>query len=53
MATRKRKIKRLTKEQKKAVWDTPKENAGAGWHSIYDDPNRHDPRTLERGNQEE
>ena len=31
-AKRKR-IKHLTPEQKKAVWAKPEANAGAGWHS--------------------
>lgn len=26
-------VKKLTPEQKRAVWSPPKSNAGAGWHS--------------------
>ena len=43
----KRKIKRLTAEQKRAVWAPSEANAGAGWHS--DHSNDADPRNLERG----
>ena len=48
-AKRKR-IKRLTPEQKKAVWAKPEANAGAGWHSDYE--NTRDPRALEIGRKE-
>ncbi len=37
----KRKIVKLTPEQKKLVWAVPKENAGAGWTSKR--PNPRDP----------
>ncbi len=45
-----KRCKRLTPEQKKAVWAKPKANAGAGWHSDLE--NRRDPRTLELGDEE-
>ena len=47
MGERKRKkCLKLTREQKKLVWQPPKENAGAGWQSRWEkkqDPRFHPP----------
>ena len=45
--TKRKKIKRLTPEQKKAIWKPSEANAGAGWEPKY----RHniDPRNAELG----
>jgi hypothetical protein len=39
--------KKLTREQKKAIWSKPESNAGVGWHSDYE--NNTDPREYEEG----
>jgi hypothetical protein len=46
--TGKRKRKKLTKEQKKAIWEPSKANAGAGWDPRWDS-NSHDPIQYETG----
>jgi hypothetical protein len=38
MTKKKPKRKKLTKEEKKAVWAKPTSNAGAGWKSEATDP---------------
>jgi len=47
MKKSRKRIKRLTPERKKAVWEKPKTNAGAGWQSFRDATNPliidHDP----------
>lgn len=45
----KRKIKRLTAEQKRAVWAPSETNAGAGWNSRHS--NDADPRNFEQGSE--
>ena len=40
---------KLTPEQKKAIWAKPDANAGAGWHSRYEDDWTHDPIEFEEG----
>ncbi len=45
-----KRCKRLTPEQKKAVWAKPEANAGAGWRTDWE--NRCDPRVFERGEKE-
>ena len=45
--TKKRRIKRLTKEQQKIAWSEPESNAGAGWTSKYGKPS--DPHEFEEG----
>lgn len=52
-ARRVKKRSRLTPEQKKAIWAKSEANAGAGWHSNYEDAKTHDPRVLEVGKREE
>ena len=46
---RKRKRLKLNREQKKAIWSKPEANAGAGWHSDWEDAKTHDPIELEIG----
>ena len=45
----KRKRLKLTREQKKTIWAKPDANAGAGWHSEWEDAKTHDPIILETG----
>ena len=45
--TKRRKIKRLSPDQKKAVWAKTEANAGAGWEAFGG--NDADPRAFEHG----
>ena len=45
--TKRKKIKRLTPEQKKAIWKPSEANAGAGWEPKYG--HNIDPRNAELG----
>ena len=51
--TRSKRAVRLTPQQKKAVWSLTRENAGAGWHSPYEDWTVQDPIAIERGTRED
>ena len=46
-----KKLKKLTPEQKKAVWAKTQKNAGAGWESKYK-LRATDPRAFENGSKE-
>ena len=48
---RMKKPKKLTREQKKAVWAKTETNAGAGWESKYQ-ARPVDPRVFESGSKE-
>jgi hypothetical protein len=45
--TKKKRIKRLSKEQREAAWRPIEANGGAGWTSEYGQPS--DPLEFERG----
>lgn len=49
---KKKRCKRLTKEQKKVVWSAPESNAGVGWTSPFGHPVS-DPVEYEYGGKEE
>lgn len=48
---KRKRIKPLTKEQKKLVWQKTEQNAGMGWESPYGKPA--DPVIYEHGGREE
>ena len=45
----KRRTKKLTPKQKKAVWAPSKTNAGEGWRSPNETERQHDPHFAETG----
>jgi len=50
--TKPKRCRKLTPDEKKAAWEKPQENAGAGWTSQDDRwglDYRHDPRRAEYG----
>ena len=49
MIRQKRRVKKLTREQRNRIWEPTSENAGAGWEPKNPDPRQHDPIIYERG----
>lgn len=48
MVKKKKRCRRLTKEEKKAVWSKPESNAGAGWQARDKQRQQHRNQNYER-----